>query len=405
MTEIFLPQLGDLAAEATIERYYKQVGDSVEPGDPLVVVRTRRFEWDVPATAAGTIGDIVAQPGATIPVGAALVRLDGAAAEAEEIAVEASADSRATRATPVARKIATVHGLDLSALRGSGPRGIIRRVDVLAVVGEPAVKTEKAFDSCFALNIPTEATITAPRPAETQPDATAAPPANRPAAPQQLPLSAAQRSIAAQLIESKLAIPHALTAIEVELSAVLAYVEAQRGRLAKRGIDLSVTTCIAQAAVAALTKHRLLNSVWSDDGIIVRGQVQLGVAAGQQADSAFGLIPDAADLSLQGLARALSRRQSLEHAAELAHQATFTLCDEGGTRWRHAIIPAVQGAILTIGAIERRPYVLEQPANDTIVIRPLTILTLAYDARCISPPQADEFLTDLRSRLEHFSPL
>ncbi|MBV9789760.1 MAG: 2-oxo acid dehydrogenase subunit E2, partial [Chloroflexi bacterium] len=78
---------------------------------------------------------------------------------------------------------------------------------------------------------------------------------------------------------------------------------------------------------------------------------------------------------------------------------------EGGTRWRHAVIPALQGAILTIGAIEHRPYVLEQPANDTIVIRPLAILTLAYDARCVSPPQADAFLTDLKSRLEHFSSL
>lgn len=402
MTEILLPQLGDSASDATIERYYKQVGDSVEPGDPLVVVRTRRFEWDVPATAAGTIGEIVVQPGTTIPIGAALVRLDGAATAAA-VDVATSATSRAARATPVARKIATLHGLDLSALRGSGPRGMIRRVDVLAVVGEPATKTEKAFDSCFALNIPTEATITAPRPAEAQPDALVATPAIRPTVPQSL--SAAQRSIAAQLIESKLAVPHALTAIEVELSAVLAYVEAQRGRLAKRGIDLSVTACIAQAAVAALAKHRRLNSVWSVDGIIVRGQVQLGVAAGQQADSVFGLIPNAADLSLQGLARALGRRRPLEQAADLASRATFTLCDEGGTRWRHAIVPAVQGAILTIGAIERRPYVLEQPANDTIVIRPLTILTLAYDARCVSPPQADEFLADLRSRLEHFSPL
>lgn len=281
---------------------------------------------------------------------------------------------------------------------------MIKRADVLAVVGEPATKTEKAFDSCFALNIPTEATITAPRSAEAQPMAQAPAEPTRPAAPQH-PLSESQRSIAMQLIASKLAIPHALTAVEVELSVVLGYVEAQRGRLARRGIDLTVTACIAHAAVAALTQHRLLNSVWSDEGIILRGQVQLGVVAGQHADSAFGLVPNAADLSLQGLARVLGQRQPLAEALDLAHQATFTLCDENGTRWRHAVIPALQSAILTIGAIERRPYVLEQPANDTIVIRPLAILTLAYDARCVSPPQADEFLTDLQSRLEHFTSL
>lgn len=400
MSEIILPQLGDSAPDATVARYYKRVGDSVEPGDPLVVVRTQRFEWDVPATAAGTISDIVAQPGATIPAGSTLVRLSGMMTE---VVVDASSNSRAARATPVARKIATVHGLDLSALSGSGPRGMIRRVDVLAVVGTAASKAEKAFDSCFALNIPTEATITAPRTAEAQPAAQDSTHPSRAIAPQ--PLTDAHKSIAAQLIQNKLAIPHALTAVEVELSAVLAYVEAQRARLAKRGIDLSVTACIAQAAVAALAKHRLLNSVWSEDGIIIRGQVQLGVAAGQHAGSSFGLIRNVADLSLQGLARALSQRQPLEDAADLANLATFTLCDESATRWRHAIIPAVQSAILTIGAIERRPYVLEQPANDTIVIRPLAILTLAYDARCVSPPQADEFLMDLNSRLEHFTPL
>jgi 2-oxoisovalerate dehydrogenase E2 component (dihydrolipoyl transacylase) len=400
MTEIILPQLGDSSSDVTIERYYKQVGDHVEPGDPLVVVRTRRFEWDVPATTAGTIGEILAQPGTTVAGGAALVRLNGAIA-ASGLDVVAS-ESRVAKATPLARKIAALHGLDLNAVSGSGPRGTITRVDVLAAVGEPAGTIEQAPDSGFSSDSPAETTRT-PLPLQEQAATTVAAP--QPATPQQLPLTEPQRVVAAQLLHSKRAIPHALTAVELDLSQVLAYIEAHSARLSRRGIELNVIACIAHAVVAALAKHRLLNSVWSDDGIIVRGRVKLGVAAGQHADNGFALLADAADLSLQGLARALGDRRSLADAAELAGVATFTVCDEGGTRWRHGIVAAAQSAILTLGKIERRPCVVEGPSSDTIVIRPLAILTLAYDARCVVQPQADAFLTDLKSRLEHFSPL
>ncbi|HEX6289143.1 MAG TPA: 2-oxo acid dehydrogenase subunit E2 [Herpetosiphonaceae bacterium] len=405
--EITLPQLGDAVAEVTIERYYRQIGDPVEVGDPLVVVRSDRCEWDVPATAAGTIGEILAQPGSTIAVGAALVRLRGAAAES---AAEPTTNGRVTRVTPVARKIAAVHGLDLAAVAGSGPGGAITRRDVFALVAPASVGAgaQPAFNSCFSLDIPTEATITAPRsatPAAIDEMPAAQTPPTSKAAPQQVALTDAQRAMAAQLVQDKSSIPHALTAVEVELSRVIAYVEAHRARLARRGIDLTITACIAHAAVAALTKHRLLNSVWSDEGIIVRGRVRLALAAGQGANSTIGLIPDAADLSLQGLARAIGSRQPADDVPAQVSAATFTICEEGTTRWRHAIVSAAQGAVLTIGAVERRPYVLEGRESDTIVIRPLVIATLAYDARCVTHVQADAFLIALKSELEHFSPL
>jgi pyruvate/2-oxoglutarate dehydrogenase complex dihydrolipoamide acyltransferase (E2) component len=401
MTEITLPRLGESSTDATVERYYKQVGDQVEPGDPLLVVRTQRFEWDVPATTAGTIGEILVQPGAAVSAGAALVRLNGAIQTAA--VADSLVEGRGAKATPLARKIAAMHGLDLAALSGSGPRGTIRRVDVLAALGEATHTIDTAFDSCFSLNMPTEATIRAPRPAQEQAFAAVAP--ARPTEPQRLLLTEPQRLIAAQLLQSKRVIPHALTAVEVDLSRVLAYIATHGAGLARRRIELSVTACVAHAAVAALARHRLLNSAWSDDGIIVRGRVHLGVASGQSAAGGFALLADAADLSLQGLARALGNRWPLADAVEQLSAATFTICDEGGTRWRHGIVAAAQGAVLTLGAIERRPYVVESPTTDTIVIRPLTILTLAYDARCSTQLQADAFLMDLKFRLEHFSPL
>ncbi len=413
--EITLPQLNDATAEVTIERYYKQIGEQVAAGDPLVVVRSDRFEWDIPATAAGVIDDLLAQPGATVAIGAALVRLGGSTDVAS--AEVAATNGRLVRATPAARKIAATHGVDLAIVQGSGPSGTIKRVDVLSLVGTAASTTsEAAFNSCFALDIPTQATITAPQPqpgvaqsaTETGEAAGAAevvPDQRQPAAPRQMPLSVAQRVIAEQLVQSKLGVPQALTAVEVELSRVMAYVGAQRAQFAKRRVDLSVTSCIAYTAVTVLTQQRMLNSVWSDEGVIVRGRVTLGVMTGQGADSLIGLVPNAADLSLQGMARAIGSRQSPQADQARIQAATFTICDEGATRWRHGVVPAGQGAILTIGAIERRPFVLEGPRDDTIVIRPLAILTLAYDARCVTQSQADLFLTDLKSRLEHFSPL
>lgn len=395
LIEITLPQLDGSTTQATIEHYFCQPGDAVTPGLPLAIALTERFEWEIPATAAGTIAEIVVQPGTQVAVGAVLVHVESAAVDAAvPPAAEPAAATlpsngnraeRVTRVTPLARKIATIYGLDLTTISGSGRGGLITRADVLEaqtsmVVVEPDVRPGFA------------------------PDPVAARPRTAPAAPG--PVSLPARQPQTQLVPHwqagppppHLEVPHAIAAIEIDLQAVLSYSATQTQRLARRGIALTPTSCVAAAVVAALREHRLLNSVWSEDGIIVRGAVDLAVIRQDGSGSTDRrVVTRAAELNVQGLARALSA------VANEQTSATFTLAEAGTTRWSEALIPAGQSAILSLGAIEQRPVVVSRDGVDTIVVRPLALLALAYDARIILLPQADAFLTAVKRQVEHFA--
>jgi pyruvate/2-oxoglutarate dehydrogenase complex dihydrolipoamide acyltransferase (E2) component len=394
-TEILLPPLESAAEQATIERYFHTLGDAVTPGQPLAIVVTERFEWEIPATAAGLIDEIVAQPGASVAVGAPLVRLTVVEAVAPpapaDVAVNGHRAERPPRATPLARKIATVHELDLATISGSGRGGLITRADVLSqaqaqslVVVEPGVRLGFSLDPIARRpdNLPAPITTRSDRARPAQPQITPH--------TQSAPANAAWRT------------PHAIAAVELDLSAALAYVAAHGQRLARRGITLTPTSCVAAAVVATLAEHRLLNSVWSEDGVILRRAVHLAVVQHERAAGRMTqrIVAQAAELNVQGLARALSSDPADDEPA-----ATFTLAEAGATHWSEALVPDGQAALLSLGAIEQRPLVVERAGVDTIVIRPLALLALIYDARVIALPQADAFLSAVKRRVEHFNAL
>lgn len=397
LIEITLPQLDGSTTQATIEHYFCQPGDAVTPGLPLAIALTERFEWEIPATAAGTLAEIVAQPGMSVPVGAALVRVESVATDA---AVPQMTESAPTvlptnghrveppaRVTPLARKIATVYGLDLTTISGSGRGGLVTRADVLRgaqtstmVVVEPGIRPGFSLD---------------PVAVQPQTAPAAADPAQLPA-PQLHAQSDAQRQ--AVPAHPQWDVPHAIAVVQIDLQAVLSYTAGQAQRLARRGITLTPTSCVAAAVVAALSEHRLLNSVWSEAGIVLRGAVDLAVVQQAGAGRSYRrVVTRAAELNVQGLARALSV------AAEQQASATFTLAETGTTHWSEAAIPTGQAAILNLGAIEQRPVVVTRDGVDTIVIRPLALLALAYDARIIMSPHADAFLGAVKRQVEHFA--
>lgn len=390
LIEISLPQLDGSTTQATIEHYFCQPGDAVTPGLPLALALTERFEWEIPATAAGTIAEIVAQPGSSVAVGATLVRIESSAA-AEVGSVTAAPGlvalpsnghraERPARVTPLARKIATVYGLDLAAISGSGRGGLITRADVLTQaqthrtpVVEPDVRPLATLD----------------------PDVDRPPLAADPA-----PEAAPQPQVELTSAHAQWAVPHAIAVVEVDLQAVLSSIATQQARLARRGIALTPTSCVATAAVAVLSQHRLLNSVWSDEGVILRGSIDLAVVQSDHTGrTSRRVIRRAAELNVQGLARALAA------APDEQTHATFTVAEAGTTRWSEMVIPTGQSAILSLGGIEQRPLVVTHAGVDTIVVRPLALLALAYDARIVTAPQADAFLQAVKRQVEHFSAL
>ncbi len=200
--------------------------------------------------------------------------------------------------------------------------------------------------------------------------------------------------------------PYALTAIEVDASAALAFI-AEHEHRSRRAVTVSMAACVAAAVVTALSEHRMLNSAWSDDGIILRRGVHLlieqphpeGTRSGMQAV----LVSDAADLNPLGIGRRLAQinnEQQVDHG-----QATFTISQRREPWCGHAQPIGTHSASLTIGDVTQQPRVEEAANGDTIAIRPVVLLVLAYDARVGDQKQADAFLRTVQQRLEHFDRL
>ncbi len=391
MIDLSLPPLDE--SQATIDKYYVQPGDHVAAGQPLAVVVTTRYAWDVPATTSGVIAELLAQPGDTVHAGQPLARLTGGADDARN-------NGRAVRATPVARRIAVAHGIDLATVAGSGPGGRITRGDVIALLPAEArpPRAKPAFSSCFTLSLPAEATITAPPPraslAQKEPVRESPPPAREPT---RHPVSDTQRHMAADALRRE-SMPYAISAVDVDLTRALAFCESSGQRLARRGITLTPLVCVTYVAAQALLSHRLVNSAWSDDGIIVRGRVNIGV---RMAHGGAALIQDAPAWSAQRIAH----RISADHDPPAIDDATFTIHESSGARWSYQPPAPNRTAALTLGAVESQPWAVAQHGGEIIAIRPIAILALAYDARVLTQEQADAFLIELQRRLEHFAGL
>lgn len=371
-TDLVLPQLD--GSELTLEHFYVQVGDVVETGQPLAIVRNERFVWDIPATASGTLTDFLIQPGETVTVGTSLARVEEAESNQDVATTEPD-----PKATPVARKMAALHGLNLAAISGSGDGGRITHADVMRLVNPVASITEQEEVST--------ATTT----------------------PQDTAIEDAQTNVesfatASAMHSFWLDQPYALAAIDVDLGQLLDLIDAYTPRLAKRGITLTPTAALAAAVVTTLNEHRALNSVWSEDGVILRAAIRLGIILGSDGNPTVVLLHDAVELNGLGIARRLTEMANAGYDGtspqEALVNATFSITALNESTWSNGLLQPSCAAHLSIGAIKQQPRILETRSGDMIALRPVSILTLTYDARSIDQTQADAFLVALKRRLE-----
>jgi pyruvate/2-oxoglutarate dehydrogenase complex dihydrolipoamide acyltransferase (E2) component len=376
--EYQLPAFPLGGAEATVVRWLKRPGEALAPGEPLLVVVNDRLEVALPAPEDGTLEALLVAEGESVAVGGRLARIARAAPAASppgapRILQAAAAPGGGAvpaglqRASPVARRAAAAAGLDLATLVGSGPGGRVMKHDVL-VAAQAAQH---------------DAHVRAP--------------------------SRMRRAIAEHMVRSRATAPHALTAVEVDMGQVAAVRERYRPIFAQRGLDLTYTACIALAVVEALLQHPLLNSTWSDAGIILRRRVHLGIAVALPDGLITPVVRDAQDLNLRGMARAVGDLARRARVGALrpgeTSGGTFTITNPGsGAIWFGTpIINQPQSAILGVGAIGPRPLVVSEGGVDRIAVRPTAILTLAYDARVIDQSHADAFLGTLKRTLERFT--
>ncbi|HET9221392.1 MAG TPA: dihydrolipoamide acetyltransferase family protein [Roseiflexaceae bacterium] len=408
--EYQLPELPLGSPEATLIRWLKQPGDRLAPGDPLLVVANDSVEVVFPIAFEGTVDALLAVEGAPVTVGASVARIAAALVVVDkEAGVEgegpvlgeretpAGPVSASRRATPVARRIAAKAEIDITRIGGSGPGGRISKADVLAYLGNARLgaidganrRSSKQADGS-GLSTEKDSSIL-----NSQFSALNA-------------LSPMRRAIAAHLVRSRATSPHALTAMEVDMGQVAVARACLRDGFARRGIDLTYTACVALAAVEALLRHPLLNSSWSDAGIVLRRRVHLGLAVALPDGLITPVIREAQDLNLRGMARAVADVARRARAGALrpgeASGGTFTVTNPGaGSLWFGTpIIAQPHSAILGVGAVRKRPLVVDEGGIDRIVVRPTALLTLAYDARVLDQYHADAYLRDVKRNLEHF---
>ena len=410
-----MPQMGVSVAEGTIVGWKKQPGDAVEADEPIVEISTDKVETEVPAPGGGRLKEILVETGETVDVGTVLATIEPpaasvAAGEAPSApAAEAPAaggeqrpsaggdggapehgDGRAPPVTPVVRRMAEEHNLDLSQIEGSGRRGRVTKKDVLAYLRE---RPEAAPEE----EPPEEA---APEPAlhmespyrEEEPAVEAAAPA-----PGGRELSVMRKRIAEHMVRSLRTAAHCTTIVEADMSRI----EAARGRR-------SYLPFVARATIAALREHPGLNATLEGDMLTVHEEVHLGIAVslGEQG-LIVPVIRNAHELSHEGLATRIKdlaeRARSKRLTADEVAGGTFTITNPGayGAVLATPIINQPQVAILDLEAVVKRPVVVtDADGNDSIAIRPMTYLCMSWDHRALDGALAAQFLSTLKQRIE-----
>jgi 2-oxoglutarate dehydrogenase complex dihydrolipoamide succinyltransferase (E2) component len=406
--EVTMPQMGVSVAEGTIVEWLKQPGDWVEADETLCVVSTDKVDVEIPSPSAGRLERIVVEPDDTVPVGTTLAEIDAGAKAGETHPAEETTpavteapvkdDSHPDRSTfysPVVRRIAEQHGVDLAEVKGTGVGGRVRKRDVLAHIesadAEPAEESRPLHtESPYRPEPATNGHRTEAQPA----------PARRER------MSPMRRRIAEHMVESRRTSAHCTTIVEVDLSAVVAARGRRKAEMAERGVSLTYLAFVAAAAVEALQRHPVLNASVEGDEIVHHPDVNLGIAVALESGLIVPVIERAQRLSLEGLAAgiqdAAKRARDGDLAPDDVQGGTFTITNPGqfGAILATPIINQPQVAILDLEAVVKRPVVVESDGGDAIAIRPMTNLCMSWDHRALDGAEASRFLGEIKAALE-----
>jgi pyruvate dehydrogenase E2 component (dihydrolipoamide acetyltransferase) len=421
MTELTMPKLSDSMEEGTILTWLKADGERVEAGDELLEIETDKATMTHQAEASGVL-HILAREGTSLPVGAPIARVgeeaeaparepepepqqpeSPAASSGVEVTAAAAApvagDGRragtATRATPLARRVAQVHGVALEDVAGSGPLGRITRADVLAKAGLPAEPSPLPSGTATSPDGATAPASAEAAPAEAAPAATTAK-----GEVKVVELSRLQSVVARRMAEAKATVPHFQVQTDVAMDAAIAF----RAQIKAAGADApSFNDLIVKAAALALRAHPPANGAYRDGRFELYSRINVGIAVAADGALVVPTIFDADEKSLgtiAGEARRLAGRvrEGTVTPPELSG-ATFTVSNLGmyGMTAIAPVINVPQAAILGVGAMRT---VLARDGDGEIVDRNLITLTLSCDHRILYGAEAAEFLSAIRELLE-----
>src|SRR5439155_11370407 len=429
--DVLMPQMGESIAEGTLSKWLKKLGDEVKRDEPLFEISTDKVDAEIPAPSAGVLAEIKVQEGQTVPVqtlvavietdkGAATTGAPSAAAQrapaAAPTAPPVAAAQRAPAApggavvaapkgdgaetaeerlrrksTPLVRKIAAEHHVDIATIPGTGFAGRVTKQDILGVIerGAPAV----------------------PRAPSPQPLGPAVQhPAVDPWPGDRVePFSKIRKITADHMIMSRRVSAHVTSFFEVDYSRVAELRRKHKAAPAEGGANLTYLAFIAKACAENLRRHPIVNAAVSGDTIIYRQDVNIGIAVALDWGLIVPVVKRADELSLSGLARAISdlgeRARTKKLSPDEIQRGTLTITNPGvfGSYAGAPIINQPQVAILGVGAVEKRPQVVTLPdGSDTIAIRTMGMVSMSYDHRVVDGADADRFLADVKRALQDF---
>jgi 2-oxoglutarate dehydrogenase E2 component (dihydrolipoamide succinyltransferase) len=298
----------------------------------------------------------------------------------------------------VVGRIAAEHDVNLNQVPGTGRNGRITKKDILAYVEQRETAPE-------AEPKPEAKPTPEPEPAKAAPAAKAARAPQAAPEDEVMPLSNMRRAIAEHMVRSKKTSPHVTTVFEFDFSAVVAHRAAHKAQFAKDGVKLTFTPYIVAAAVAALKEHPMANSAWSEEGIILKKAIHIGMAAAIDEGLIVPVIKDADSLNLLGLARAVNdlaeRARNNQLRPDEVQGGTFSITNHGvsGSLFATPIINQPQCGILGVGKIEKRVKVID----DAIAIRPLAFVSFTFDHRILDGASADHFVATIKEEIENWS--
>ncbi len=423
-TDIVMPQMGESIFEGTITKWLKKPGDKVQRDEPLFEISTDKVDAEIPAPASGVLQDIKVAEGATVQVNtvvgtisadgdsaaskpaaaappapakkeAAPVRTPAPAAEPKPVAPASQPQQEEddhARSSPLVRKIAREHNINLAQVPGTGLGGRITKQDIAA----------------FLEGAAPVATPAAPVPSP-KPDAGSPAPAAIPG--DLVPMSHIRKIIAHRMIESRRTSAHVHCMFEVDLTRIVQLRNKTKSAFEKRnGARLTFMPFFTRAAIIALQQFPIVNASIEGESLRYHGHVNVGIAVALDWGLIVPVLKNADELNFLGLQRGITdlgeRARTKKLKPEEVEGSTFTITNPGqfGAVFGLPIINQPNSAIMGVGGIAKTPVVVsDDNGNDSIAIRSLVHLTLGYDHRIIDGAVADQFMAEVKKALENWS--
>ena len=391
--DVIMPQMGESVSEGTILKWLIKEGDRVEKEQPIVEISTDKIDTEVPSPVNGVIKKILYPEGKTLPVQTVIaqieaveegkeVRISGKGTEVTKKAEEVASsmfiekiDEAEKKYSPLVRKLAKEYNIKLEGIKGTGEGNRVTKKDIMDYMASKSGITEIKTRQVEPRVIEREVLI---------------------------PTNQKRKITAERMVQSKRTAPHVTTVFEIDMTKVAQYREINKDNLIKEGIHLTYLPFITVATVNALKEFPILNSSWTDDGIIQKNYINIGIAVSLEDGLIVPVIKDADKKDILQLAREIQdiaqRSRSKKLKPENIQGGTFTITNYGlnGSLFGTPIIVLPQVAILGVGAVVKRPVII----NDAIAIRLMVYLSLSFDHRVMDGANADKFLRKIKDILE-----